>query len=56
MMRLVAGVSLIAHGFMRVRTGPAIEPMLLGAFAITLGAILFAGLWTPIAGSLVAVL
>ena len=56
MMRLVAGVSLIAHGFMRVRTGPAIEPMLLGAFAITLGAILFAGLWTPIAGALVAVL
>jgi hypothetical protein len=55
-MRLVAGVSLIAHGFMRVRTGPAIEPMLLGAFAITLGAILLAGLWTPVSGSVVAVL
>ena len=55
-MRLVAGVSLIAHGIVRVQTGPAIELMILGTFAITLGTILLAGLWTPVSGSVVAVL
>lgn len=56
LMRLVAGVSLIAHGIVRVQTGPAIERMILGAFAITLGTILLAGLWTPVSGSVVAIL
>ena len=56
LMRLVAGVSLIAHGLMKMRTGPAIEPMILGAFVLALGMILLAGLWTLVAGSAVAVL
>jgi putative oxidoreductase len=56
LMRLVAGVSLIAHGIVPVQTGPAIERMILGAFAITLGTILLAGLWTPVSGSVVAIL
>jgi uncharacterized membrane protein YphA (DoxX/SURF4 family) len=54
LMRLVAGVSLIAHGLTRLRTGQSIEPVILAVFAIAVGILLLAGLWTPISGSLVA--
>ncbi|HWC18931.1 MAG TPA: hypothetical protein VG498_18110 [Terriglobales bacterium] len=51
-MRLVGGISLIIHGLARLETGPVI----LGALAIAGGLLLLAGLWTPAAGSLVAIL
>ena len=51
-MRLVAGASLVAHGFTHLRT----EPFFLDVLAIVAGLPLLAGLWTPLAGSLVAVL
>jgi hypothetical protein len=51
-MRLVGGVSLIIHGVAKVQTGP----MIVGALAITAGLLFLAGLWTPAAGSLVAIL
>lgn len=52
LMRLVAGVSLIVRGFARLQTGfPTI-----GVLAIAAGLLLLAGLWTPIAGSVVAIL
>jgi putative oxidoreductase len=54
LMRLVAGVSLIAHGLTRLRTGQPIELVILAVFAIAVGILLLAGLWTPISGSLVA--
>ena len=52
LMRLVAGVSLIVRGLARLQTGfPTI-----GVLAIATGLLLLVGLWTPIVGSVVAVL
>lgn len=51
-MRLVGGVSLIAHGLTKLRTGPTVPDVL----AVAAGMLLLAGLWTPIAGSLVAII
>jgi uncharacterized membrane protein YphA (DoxX/SURF4 family) len=56
LMRLVAGISLITHGFARLQTGPFIQFSVLAVFAISIGILLLAGLWTPVAGSLVAAL
>ena len=53
-MRLVAGISLIIHGIRSLLTGPPIHPEALLAAAG--GALLLAGLWTPISGTLVAAL
>jgi putative oxidoreductase len=51
-LRLAVGASLIIHGLTRFQTAPAI----LDVLAIVVGTFLLAGLWTPISGSLVAVL
>jgi uncharacterized membrane protein YphA (DoxX/SURF4 family) len=55
-MRLVTGVSLVIHGFARLQTGPSIQFVALAVFAIIIGILMFAGLWTPIAGSLASAL
>lgn len=55
-MRLVAGSSLIAYGLMRLRTAPPAQLFIPDALGIAAGALLLAGLWTPIAGFLVAAL
>jgi hypothetical protein len=55
-MRLAAGGSIVAHGLMRLAT---VLPALLfipEALGIAAGILLLAGLWTPIAGSLVVAL
>jgi uncharacterized membrane protein YphA (DoxX/SURF4 family) len=51
-MRLGTGASLIAQGLTRLRTGPVIVDML----ALAAGILLVLGLWTPIAGTLVALI
>ncbi len=56
LMRLVAGIALIASGIMGLRTGPPIGSAILAVLAIITGLLLFVGLWTPISGWLVAVL
>ena len=56
LLRLVAGASLIIHGFARLQTGPSIQFMVLPVVAIIIGILLLAGLWTPVAGLLVAAL
>ena len=56
MMRLVAGGSLIAHGLVRLWTGPPPQLFIPDALGIAAGILLLAGLWTPVAGSLVAAL
>ena len=53
-MRLVAGIALLAHGLMRLRTGPPIESAVPDLLAMAVGILLLAGLWTPIMGFLVA--
>ena len=55
-MRLVAGMALIDQGVMRLRGAPPIEPAIVLVPAICLGILLLTGLWTPIAGVLVAVM
>ena len=55
-MRLVAGTTLITHGIDKFRAGQPIEAAILGILTIGAGALLVAGLWTPIAGSLVVIL
>jgi uncharacterized membrane protein YphA (DoxX/SURF4 family) len=55
-MRLVAGSSLITYGLMRLRTGPPAQLFIPDVLGIAAGILLVVGLWTPIAGSLVAAL
>jgi uncharacterized membrane protein YphA (DoxX/SURF4 family) len=51
--RIVAGVSLVIDGFYKFETGEPAASLILRLLAIADGALLIAGLWTPIAGSLV---
>jgi putative oxidoreductase len=53
-MRLVAGMALIDIGITTLRGGSPIEPAILYALAAVAEILLLAGLWTPIAGALVA--
>ena len=54
LIRIVAGAVLIIDGVIKLHTGEPVLPMLLGVLAIGDGAMLVAGLWTPIAGFLAA--
>jgi putative oxidoreductase len=55
-MRLVAGITLIDRGVMRLWSHPSILVAVLSVIGIGAGLLLFAGLWTPIVGTLVAVI
>jgi len=55
-MRLVAGTSLFIRGIASLSTALAMEPTLWLVFNVGLGILLLAGLWTPVAGTLVAVI
>jgi putative oxidoreductase len=55
-MRLVAGGSLTSYGLMRLRTEPPAQLFIPDLVGIVAGILLLVGLWTPIAGSLVAAL
>ena len=52
LMRVIAGVALISTAITRLQTGATVIPIL----AIVTGLLLMVGLWTPVAGSLVAVI
>ena len=53
LIRVVTGVSLMIGGLENFQTGEPAASLFLRLFAIGDGALLIAGLWTPIAGSLV---
>ena len=55
-MRLAAGIDLVLHAVMALLGGPPMGPALLHASAAGLGMLLLAGLWTPIAGVLLAII
>jgi len=55
LMRLVAAVAFIDHGINRLPEDPQIE-LIRHVLAIAVGILLLAGLWTPFAGALAAVL
>jgi putative oxidoreductase len=55
-MRLVTGIALVVEGVMSLRGGISIGAAILHVLGAGAGILLLAGLWTPIAGVLVATL
>jgi putative oxidoreductase len=55
LMRLAAGVGLIVQGVSALLVGPPLGPALFQASSTGLGILLLVGLWTPVAGVIVAV-
>ena len=55
-MRLVAGIALVVEGVISLRGGTSIGAAILHVLGAGAGILLLAGLWTPIAGVLVALL
>ncbi|MDW5267551.1 MULTISPECIES: hypothetical protein [Acidobacteriaceae] len=56
LIRTAVGVSLIANGIVRFRSGQAPELTILDILTIADGVLVMVGLWTPVAGSLVVIL
>ena len=56
LLRLVGGMGLVAQGVSRLRTGPRLLWAVLDIAGAAAGILLSAGLWTPVSGSLAAVL
>ena len=54
-MRLVTGISLIERGILRLWSGPPMHLAVLSVVTTVAGILLLVGLWTPLAGTLVAV-
>jgi len=55
-MRLVAGATLVYRGFLALSGSLALGPVPLVLFQIILGILLLLGLWTPVVGTLLALL
>jgi len=55
-MRLVAGIALMIHGITALRGAPSPGSAILHVITTGVGILLLAGLWTPIAGALTAVI
>jgi putative oxidoreductase len=53
-MRLSAGMVLVIQGVLALLAGPPLGAVLFQALSIGLGLLLLVGLWTPVAGALVA--
>jgi uncharacterized membrane protein YphA (DoxX/SURF4 family) len=56
LLRLVAGFAAMVHGITKLETGLPVAAILLQGLGVVAGILLLAGLWTPVAGSLAAVL
>jgi putative oxidoreductase len=54
LMRLSAGLAMVVQGISALLAGPPLGVVLFQTLAIGLGLLLLAGLWTPVAGTLVA--
>ena len=54
MIRLLAGITTIAYAVSRFSSGPTFASSLAGMLYLGLGSLLLIGLWTPIAGTLLA--
>ena len=55
-MRLVAGIVLIVHGIAALRGGPPLGSAIFHVLTTGVGILLLAGLWTPVAGALAAII
>jgi putative oxidoreductase len=56
LLRVVSGAFLIVDGVESCRPGQPAGSLIVGLFAVVVGAFLVTGLWTPVAGSLVMAL
>ena len=56
MLRLAVGIALASHAVMALRSGPAVGPTVLNVLAGFVGILLLVGLWTPVAGAILAIL
>jgi putative oxidoreductase len=54
-LRLVAAIATLADGVKALQSGPPIGTAILCVLAAAAGILLLAGLWTPVAGALVAI-
>ena len=55
-MRLVVGIALVVRGIIELQSAPPISLAVIHVLAIAAGILLLAGLWTPIAGVLLAII
>jgi putative oxidoreductase len=55
-MRLIVGIALLARKFVELQNAPPISLVAIYVLAIAVGILLLAGLWTPIAGVLLAII
>ena len=55
LLRLLTGVALIHFGTASLREGPPLATVVLQSIGVGAGILLLAGLWTPVAGGLAAV-
>jgi putative oxidoreductase len=53
-MRLSSGMAMVVQGVLAMLAGPPLGALLFHMLSISLGILLLAGLWTPVAGTLVA--
>ena len=56
MLRLAVGIALASHAVIALRSGPPIGPTALNVLAGAVGILLLVGLWTPVAGTILAIL
>jgi putative oxidoreductase len=54
LMRLSAGMAILVQAVAALLAGPPLVAFLVQAFSIALGVLLLVGLWTPVAGALLA--
>jgi len=54
LLRLVTGIALIERGILRLQTAPPLQVEILTIIGMTAGVLLILGLWTPLAGVVVA--
>ena len=56
LLRLTAGIGLIAQGILALRDALPLGPVLLYVLKIGIGLLFLVGLWTPVAGTMLAIL
>jgi hypothetical protein len=56
LLRAVAAIAVVFHAAMALRDGPPVGPTILNVLTGVVGILLLVGLWTPAAGTVVAIL
>jgi uncharacterized membrane protein YphA (DoxX/SURF4 family) len=56
LLRIMSGLALIFSGLNSLRGRPSVGPAILDVLMTCIGLLLLAGLWTPVAGALLAII